>query len=311
MRGVLLLVIALLAGFPGMARAWTRPGHMVTAAIAYDEIVRRRPDLVPVIAALLDAHPDRAPFQVAVDRATGTDRQRRMFLECARWPDDARQTVYDHPTWHASISAVLAADAPPAVRAAAAERMRGVPSGEAVEAFALNVRQLGDRHASPAERATALCWVLHIVGDIHQPLHTAELFSAAWPSGDGGGALSQVLDPLTREPIALHWLWDDSVNRSGAAADADRRAREIEAAHPRAALPQLSVQDFLAWRQESHDLAVALAYGAGPPTSRDPKTAPAVPEAHWSDVRSAAEKRVALAGYRIADTVISALDASR
>lgn len=310
MRGALLLAMLLLVGFPDVARAWSRPGHMVTAAIAYDEIGRRRPDLLPVIAALLDAHPDRAPFEVAIDRTTGAERQRRMFLECARWPDDARETVYDHPTWHASASAVVAADAGPAVRADV-ERRQGVALGDAVEAFALNVHQFGNRRASPAERAQALCWVLHIVGDIHQPLHTAERFSAAWPDGDRGGGLPQVLDPLTHQPISLHWLWDDSVHRSGAAADVDRRAREVAAAHPRPSLPQLSAQSFLVWRRESYELAQVLAYGPGPSTSRDPKAAPAVTAADWSAVRAAAETRVALAGYRMADTVIAALDASR
>jgi len=310
MRGALLLAMSLLVGLPGVAKAWSRPGHMVTAAIAYDEIGRRRPDLLPVLAALLDAHPDRAPFEVAIDRTTGAERQRRMFLECARWPDDARETVYDHPTWHASASAVVAADAGPAVRADV-ERRQGVASGEAVEAFALNVHQFGNRRASPAERAQALCWVLHIVGDIHQPLHTAERFSAAWPDGDRGGGLPQVLDPLTHEPISLHWLWDDSVNRSGVAADVDRRAREIAAAHPRPSLPQLSARSFLAWRRESYELAQVLAYGPGPSTSRDPKAAPALTASDWSAVRAAAETRVALAGYRMADTVIAALDASR
>ncbi len=50
-----LVALALAAGPAG---AWTRPGHMVTAAIAYDEIEKRRPDLIDTIGAILDAHPD-------------------------------------------------------------------------------------------------------------------------------------------------------------------------------------------------------------------------------------------------------------
>lgn len=305
------VAIAAVAFAPGAASAWTRPGHMVTAAIAYDEIQRRRPDLLPTIAALLDAHPDRAPFQVAIDRSAGAERARRMFLECARWPDDTRQTVYDHPTWHASLKPVVAADVPPEVRARLVAR-HGVPTGDANEAFALNYHLLSDPRASTAEKATALCWVLHIVGDVHQPLHTAERFSATWPAGDGGGSLPYVLDPLTHQPISLHWLWDDSVHRSGVAADVDRRAREIETAHPRASLPELRAPTtpdaFDAWaHQESYGLAQSLAYGAEPPTSTDPKTAPTVPESYWSAVRAAAEVRVALAGYRIADLLVATL----
>lgn len=297
----------------GPAAAWTRPGHMVTAAIAYDEIQRQRPDLLPAIAALLDAHPDRGPFQVAVDRSTGAERQRRMFLECARWPDDVRLTPYDHPTWHAALRPVVAADADAETRARVARR-GGAPSGEAVEAFALNFRTLADTHASTTERALSLCWVLHIVGDIHQPLHNAEAFSRAYPMGDGGGARPFVRDPIGPDAIALHWLWDDSIHRSGEVSGVDRRAREIEASHPRASLPELRApatpDRFAAWgRDESYPLAVSLAYGANPPTSPKAETAPAVPDSYWTAVRAAAETRVALAGYRMADLLIAALGA--
>jgi hypothetical protein len=35
-------------------------------------------------------------------------------------------------------------------------------------------------------RAVALAWLFHLVGDIHQPLHTTELFSVEYPNGDRG-----------------------------------------------------------------------------------------------------------------------------
>lgn len=306
----LMTAFAVVATAAGSAAAWTRPGHMVTAAIAYDEIVRLRPDLLPVLARILDAHPDRGPFQVAIDRTTGAERDRRMFLECARWADDARLTAHDHPTWHAALWPVVAADAPAETRARLARR-GDRPSGEALEALALNRAVLADPRASDGERAVALCWVLHVTGDIHQPLHTAERFSAAWPDGDGGGGKPQVRDPLTGAPIALHWLWDDSISRSGLAADADKRAREIVARHPRAGLPELKAgaADFAAWaREESYPLAVRFAYGAEPPTAADAAAAPPVPDAYWQALRTHAERRVALAGYRMAEVVIAALD---
>ena len=101
----LALVLLTLAG---PAAAWTRPAHMVTAAIAHDEITRARPDLLATLEKILDAHPDRGPFEVAIDRTTEAERARRMFLECARWPDDARRTTYDHPTWHAVLWPIVA-----------------------------------------------------------------------------------------------------------------------------------------------------------------------------------------------------------
>ena len=39
-----------------------------------------------------------------------------------------------------------------------------------------------------AERkAIALAWLFHLVGDIHQPLHTGQLFTVEYPKGDRGG----------------------------------------------------------------------------------------------------------------------------
>lgn len=307
------LAMALVAG---PAFAWTRPGHMVTAAIAFDEIERRRPDLIDAIGTILDAHPDRGAFQVAVDRSVGRERQRRLFLECARWPDDARQTTYDHPSWHAVLWPVTEPDATAATQAKLAVRA-GQPSGEALESLALNYRVLSDPITSPAEKALAMCWVLHVAGDIHQPFHTAELFSAAYPDGDGGAGRQFVIDPLPpHAPIALHWLWDDSISRSGVAADADARAREIEAAHPRASLDELKTSvvppDFRAWaRDESHALALSVALPARPATSPTPAGAKVVSEAYWTQVRKISERRVAVAGYRMADLVIAAMDAPK
>nr|WP_295106514.1 S1/P1 nuclease [uncultured Caulobacter sp.] len=312
-----LVALALAAGPAG---AWTRPGHMVTAAIAYDEIEKRRPDLIDTIGAILDAHPDRGAFQVAVDRTTGRERQRRMFLECARWPDDARQTAYDHPSWHITLWGVAEPDAPPAAQARLKARA-GRQTGEALEGLALNYRVLGDPSASAAEKATALCWLLHATGDIHQPFHTTELFSAAYPDGDAGAGRQFLIDPLPpHQPIALHWLWDDSISRSGLPADADARAREIKALHPRAALEELKAPtvpanaepDFKAWaRDESHALARSFALPARSPTS--PTTAGATPasDGYWTKVRTVAERRVAIAGYRMADLVIAAMDAPK
>jgi hypothetical protein len=312
MRALALALVAALALGPPAA-AWTRPGHMVTAAIAYDEIQRLRPDLLAGLAAILDAHPDRGPFQVAIDRATGAERARRMFLECARWPDDVRLTGHDHPTWHGTLWPVLAPDAPAATRARVAAR-GDKPSGEALQALALNYGVLSDPRATAGARAEALCWVLHVTGDIHQPLHTAELFSATYPDGDMGGGRQFVRDPLAPGAIALHWMWDDSISRSGLAADADRKARELEAAHPRASFKTLgpfAPDRFALWaREESYALAVSTAYGAGAPTAPTEATAPAVPDATWQEVRRAAEARATLAGYRMADSVIAALDAA-
>ncbi len=39
----------------------------------------------------------------------------------------------------------------------------------------------------PGRRANALSWLFHLVGDIHQPLHSAQIFTTDYPNGDRGG----------------------------------------------------------------------------------------------------------------------------
>jgi hypothetical protein len=290
---------------PDSALAWTRPGHSVTAAIAWDDLAGTDRGVIEALTALLPAHPDRGPFEVAAGRATGDDRTRRLALECARWPDDARGTLWDHPTWHYAFRPLVRAeDAPPA-------KPKDDPIGDAQEAFALNVRVLANGLASDAERAVALCWVMHLVGDIHQPLHTAQLFSAAFPNGDRGGTLQFVKDPQTGEAISLHWFWDDAVNRAGEPEAVVARARELETGLPRANLEELGApahaRDFAAWAAESHALATSLGYRAGLAAGASKETAAVLPADYVSAATQAAERRAVLAGHRLADVLREAL----
>jgi len=289
-----------------MAGAWTRPGHMVTAAIAWHEIAEQHPELLLPIGKMLLAHPDRGPFQVAADRTTGPEQARRLFLECARWPDDIRGSLFDHPTWHYALSAI---GTEPAGKVA-----EGL-QGDAIEAFTLAFHTLSNTKAELSDRAQALCWVLHIAGDIHQPLHAAQSFSAEYRDGDGGGGKRFVKDPLTGEAISLHWLWDDSVNRSGAVADVDARAKTILDKLPRSSLVEAKnsakASDFATWaREESLPLAKSLVFRADLVASPAAEKAVPVAEQYWADVQTAAERRAAIAGYRIGDLVIAALAGS-
>lgn len=301
--GICALLLATLVG--GRANAWSRPGHMVTAAIAWQEIVRQRPDLPAVIGSLLLAHPDRGPFQVAIDRTTGVEQARRLFLECARWPDDARGTAFDQPSWHVSLTRVQT-QRPGAPADASPYR------GQAEQAMLLAYATLADQRTDSAQRAQALCWLLHVLGDLHQPLHAAEFFSTGFPQGDEFGGKRFVKDPLTGAPTNLHWLWDDSILRSGAVTDVDARATTLLQEFPRDQLDELRPTRNVAAlttavRDESIALARTLAFRADVSTSTAGDTAPVLAADYWREVERAASKRVALAGYRLGDLVIAAL----
>lgn len=295
-----ILAAALALTLHAPAQAWTRPGHMVTAAIAYDQLATKDPAALKRLLALAAQHPDRGPFEVAVGRATGEERDRRLFMELARWPDDVRGGAQDHPTWHHALRPVSDQRNPPP------KAPSPQSAGAANEAFALNVKVASDPNAPASDRAMAIAWVFHIAGDIHQPLHTAQLFSSRFPNGDRGGGLQHVRDPKTGEPISLHWFWDDSVNRDGEPEKAEARARDLTQRYPRASFPELGktpaeAEAFAAWGEESYRLAAPLAYRSDLVSADSAAQAPNLPKAYVDDVTAQAERRLTLAGHRLAD----------
>ncbi len=74
-----------------------------------------------------------------------------------------------------------------------------------VEELSRQVRRMADHRLTDGERAVALAFVIHYVGDIHQPLH------AGWVD-DRGGNDFQVR--VGRKGMNLHALWDDFLART-------------------------------------------------------------------------------------------------
>lgn len=331
---IVILASALLAWASGV-HAWDHPSHMITAAIAFGEIERARPELIKKIELVFMAHPDTSPFWVAAGDSRGKERAKRMFIEGARWADDTKGTIHDRPTWHTARWAIVAENAPPEAKAAA-EARKSRPAGQAIEALVMNYAMLSSPETNPAERASALSWLLHIVGDIHQPLHVSDQFSKEFPAGNAAGTQEYVMDPVNNIPIPLHLLWDSNIYRSTALDAIEKTARKLMKKYPRSAFPELKgfkgADDFEKWARESYDVAVDFAYGYGIETVIDPdkdldpdkavkkmvqfilfgvspvKEAPEVPAEYWDKLQQVAQRRITLAGYRIADLVIAAAD---
>ena len=283
------------------AMAWTRQGHMVTAAIAFEEIKARGGDkAIEELGRLLEAHPDKGPFDVAADRATGEARVFRMFLECARWPDDVRETPQDRPAWHGEFRGISA-------DRTVAQTYK--PYGAIRLVYEMNDRILSDPRIPASERGQALCWVAHLAGDAHQPLHAAQLVSDAFPRGDFGGSLSHVIDPVSGETVSFHWFWDDLIHRDGSLDLVRKRAVELVSAHPRAALMPAGSEsaDIGAWLDESFELARTVTYQDGYPGGGTASAPVTVSDAYFAEARAVAEMRGTQAGYRLADVILVAI----
>lgn len=307
-----LLAAAVLSLTPMAAGAWQRPGHAAGAAMTYDDLARRHPDVVRRIVAIMADHPDRSRFDQAMGVATGAERDRRLFMAMARWPDDIRGTTYDRPSWHYWMSPYVSpADPPP--KASAKKPYAAI--GEAREAFALNLAVASDQAAPAGERAVALCWVFHILQDVHQPLHATQLFSGEHPTGDRGGSLSFVRIDAAAPATTFHRFWDERVLTADATLDdMEAKARDLQRAYPRTALPELKAayppaRRIESWaRAESLPLARSLAYESGRlKTGLSPETSTVPPSAYQARSKAAAERRLALASYRLSDVLAETL----
>ncbi len=111
------------------------------------------------------------------------DRDLYVFMRAATWPDDIRKSPLDRPAWHYVDLPLVQKSANYNPNPAGLAPV--VPNAETELANQTYV--LGLTHAAPADRAIALCWVEHLTGDIHQPLHTTSSFSSVFTDSDKGG----------------------------------------------------------------------------------------------------------------------------
>ncbi len=332
MRRILPLVVVLMLLVAGRdARAWNPAGHIVIASIAYDQLT---PPQRARLVGLLKSHPRFEPdFASAMPDGLTSDQQSRwIFMRAATWPDIARSLVgedqkYNHPTWHYIDWPVYLDDAargkihPPMLeldyRAA-----RDDATLNAVQALNKSMAELEDGSTSPAQKAVALCWVLHLCGDIHQPLHGAALYSAArfrkLPLGDRGGNDIPVEQKVGTTDEAyttnLHAIWDGLLGKDESFQSVVAAAQNLEQRFPPAKFAEAAKNiDAAAWSRESHDLAERVAYA--PTVRQSVSTGEAHPLAplppvvlsdeYFQQAHAVAAERAALAGYRTANMLQS------
>jgi hypothetical protein len=90
-------------------------------------------------------------------------------------------------------------------------------------------------------RAIALAWLFHLIGDIHQPLHTIQLFSREYPSGDRGGGDFCVRVASDRAVLSLHRLWDGLITSSNNHQTLRNIAIELQSRFSKSSLSELAV----------------------------------------------------------------------
>ena len=124
-------------------------------------------------------------------------------------------------------------------------------------------RRIVKSQVSADKRAIALAWLFHLVGDVHQPLHTVQLFTREYPHGDRGG--NEVCVRLAPEwaPLDLHRLWDGLITSTNNVGRLRNIATELLNKFSRVGLRELDQKQPEAWAKESYEIAVKIAYENG------------------------------------------------
>lgn len=166
-------------------------------------------------------------------------------------------------------------------------------------------QRLRDRNYDRWGAAGDLAFLVHFVGDVHQPLH-------ATTNADRGGTCQQV--KVVPEEQNLHFAWDDAVvavlEKDLGTTKPEATARKLEALYP-------ATKDLMTWKPGesgqiawvSHQLAESAIYGPlGIPekpcelhscgsTTANPVT---LTSAYMERAATVAGKQLAAAGYRLA-----------
>jgi hypothetical protein len=249
-------------------------GHMVIANIAYEQL---KPDVREKVDSLVGNLNKEYP-------------EMSTFLHLAYWPDAIRsQRIETFTHWH-YIDIPYSIDGT-AVKNDVIDTDNAVWAVKRIQVIVKN------QHANPFDRARFLSFLTHIVGDLHQPLHTVTLFSAAHPSGDRGGNLFHIM--YNNTSVNTHSLWDGGVGRfegkNGRATDhAKELAVELMQLYPASSFgDKASDLNPDNWAQEGFENAKKYVYST--PENQTPTTA------YLSTGKQVAERQAVLAGYRLAN----------
>jgi hypothetical protein len=277
---------------------WNQTGHALTALVAYqrlDHATRNR------IVQILRQHE-----RFEADFVDGGHKQ--LFTQAALWPDIVKnysgelQLRFDRRSWH-YINLPLSLDGEESELGPGEEalRRRWDPESSArnlniMQALDMCAMLLDSSRVSDAHKAKYLCWLFHLVGDLHQPCHSTALFDGdVFPTGDAGGTR------ITTSRGSLHGRWDGALGDGTLLSSLEEQIRNVESDNPDADVALASMR-FEDWLQESHDLAGTTVYDASIRQQLGAGNTQNV-SLSWpyvENMRAAAARRALFAGRRLA-----------
>jgi hypothetical protein len=253
---IMLAAIVVLTAGSSRALAWGCEGHQ-TVAIVAERLLGTA--TMRAVSAVLAA----SPIDRTLARYCGHDPD--LLADVSTWADDERSVDPSTAGWHFI-------NLPRVAGAAPIDYRKYCAGGNCViEAIVAQYHTL-TTSSDPRARANALRFIIHFVGDLHQPLH-------AITNGDRGGNCLAIAVP--GEPVReqenhnftpnLHRVWDVDIiarfMKARGLRDARALATYVAGSTPSASLaaPHApTATDVSSWARESYALAQTVAYGKLP-----------------------------------------------
>ena len=302
--------------------AWNYSSHALSGIIAYHlmesdtrskvlDLIKHHPRYRE---DFVDAMPDTSKFW------TQTEREHWIFARIAFWPDIARgfnneaRDKYHHSTWHYINLGIFPNEEIKEQFGPTLPSNTKLKYNEASEFERMNIMEALDyitvefesEETTKQEKAVLLCWLIHLVGDLHQPMHASAMFTPRlFSEGDRGGNSIKV------GKYNLHSTWDWAV---GGEKDLSKLALHLNAIQKDEStnLRDDNAKDifnFNAWLDESNSLAKSKAYSEAvrdTVLSAENSYSTEFPTFTMSNeyklnMEEAAKERVILAGQRLSD----------
>jgi S1/P1 Nuclease len=341
MRAVPVILSAVLVVLIGTnsAFAWNDVGHLTIARIAWERLADSQRDAV---VNILRRHPHYKNILLA-SRPEDASEAEWIFVRAAVWPDHvrpprtfSREDAAAHPihafhrgSWHYVNFPYRAGQTETALPARPIESDEPNPTN-ILDQLALSMKVLmGESNeddgrvegvTNDENKAVRMCWLMHLVGDLHQLLHVASLVDEEKFSRgehfDLGGNLIVIRTHIGGPAYKLHAFWDDRLG-TDSHFPTIRSHAELLYRDPHLApqtLPELATHPrFRDWAAESYALAKSHAYREGQlpfALSNDFEyrriridDVPVLPQGVEAEANKVARRRIVLAGYRLAEAI--------
>src|SRR5262245_39917157 len=289
---------------------------MLSGVIAYQVLQQENPPTIEKVKAILIKHPWYAnQWQARLQDTPVADHSLVLFMQATRWADDirTRDKAQNKPPWH-YINLPFKPDGQPA-----SVQPREPEAVNILTAIAENEGVVRNSSGDPERSAIALAWLFHLVGDIHVPLHAVQLFTVDYPNGDRGGNEICVRVTHAGQLMNLHRFWDGVITSSQNLTRLRNEATGLRSRQEfqRSQLTELASTGFESWAKESYETATKIAYRnggrigipkAGAMDCTMVATAPVLPVGYVVSASRITDRRMILAGYRLADLLIRSLE---